>query len=119
MKNASTGSRCYVERLDALKHDYYALSDMRFKLANIREGLSINSPESGHFNHEHSSLGGLSEAAKAAAINDSVSPHWLRHAQGFLAIERGARLPEVQATLGHGNIATHGKRWPRGRTVIN
>jgi integrase/recombinase XerD len=35
-----------------------------------------------------------------------VSPHWLRHAHGSHAIERGASLPEVQATLGHGNIAT-------------
>jgi integrase len=35
-----------------------------------------------------------------------VSPHWLRHAHGSHAIERGASLPEVQAKLGHGNIAT-------------
>jgi integrase/recombinase XerD len=44
--------------------------------------------------------------AKAAGINEAVSPHWLRHAHGSHAIERGASLPEVQATLGHGNIAT-------------
>jgi hypothetical protein len=31
---------CYVERLDALKHYYYALSDMRADLVSIREGLS-------------------------------------------------------------------------------
>jgi Phage integrase family len=42
----------------------------------------------------------------AAGINEVVSPHWLRHAHGSHAIERGASLPEVQATLGHGNIAT-------------
>ena len=36
---------CYVERLDALKHHYYALCDMRADLVGIREGLS--SPESG------------------------------------------------------------------------
>jgi Phage integrase family len=35
-----------------------------------------------------------------------VSPHWLRHAHGSHAIDRGASLPEVQTTLGHGNIAT-------------
>jgi hypothetical protein len=34
---------CYVERLDALKHYYYELSDMRADLVSIREGLS--SPE--------------------------------------------------------------------------
>jgi integrase/recombinase XerD len=44
--------------------------------------------------------------AKAAGINEAVSPHWLRHAHGSHAIERGASLPEVQATLGHGNIST-------------
>jgi hypothetical protein len=31
---------CYVEPLDALKHYYYALSDMRADLVSIREGLS-------------------------------------------------------------------------------
>jgi len=36
----------------------------------------------------------------------NVSPHWLRHAHGSHAIDRGASLPEVQSTLGHGNIAT-------------
>jgi integrase len=38
--------------------------------------------------------------------NPDVSPHWLRHTHGSHAIERGASLPEVQATLGHGNIST-------------
>src|SRR5262245_24824621 len=41
-----------------------------------------------------------------AGINQDVSPHWLRHAHGSHAIDRGASLPEVQTTLGHGNIAT-------------
>jgi integrase/recombinase XerD len=48
----------------------------------------------------------VKRAVKAAGINEDVSPHWLRHVQGSHAIERGASLPEVQATLGHGNIAT-------------
>ena len=48
----------------------------------------------------------VKRTAKAAGINEAVSPHWLRHAHGSHAIERGASLPEVQATLGHGNIAT-------------
>ena len=48
----------------------------------------------------------VKRAAKTAGINAAVSPHWLRHAHGSHAIERGASLPEVQATLGHGNIAT-------------
>jgi integrase/recombinase XerD len=48
----------------------------------------------------------VKRTAKAAGINADVSPHWLRHAHGSHAIERGASLPEVQATLGHGNIST-------------
>jgi integrase/recombinase XerD len=35
-----------------------------------------------------------------------VSRHWLWHAHGSRAIERGVIFPEVQATLGHGNIET-------------
>jgi integrase/recombinase XerD len=45
-------------------------------------------------------------AAAAAGIEAPVSPHWLRHAHGAHAIDRGASLPEVQGTLGHSNIAT-------------
>jgi hypothetical protein len=50
--------------------------------------------------------GMVKRTAKKAGINEAVSPHWLRHAHGSHAIERGASLPEVQATLGHGNIST-------------
>jgi integrase/recombinase XerD len=48
----------------------------------------------------------VKRAAKAAGINAKVSSHWLRSAHGSHAIDRGASLPEVQATLGHGNIST-------------
>ena len=48
----------------------------------------------------------VKRAAAAAGITRAVSPHWLRHAHGSHAIDRGASLPEVQATLGHGNIST-------------
>ena len=48
----------------------------------------------------------VKRAATAADINRAVSPHWLRHAHGSHAIDRGASLPEVQTTLGHGNIST-------------
>jgi hypothetical protein len=49
----------YVERLDALRHYYYELSNMRADLVSIREGLS--SPESGHLTLKHPTLSGLSE----------------------------------------------------------
>jgi integrase/recombinase XerD len=48
----------------------------------------------------------VKRAAKRAGINAGTSPHWLRHAHGSHAIDRGASLPEVQTTLGHGNIST-------------
>jgi integrase/recombinase XerD len=50
--------------------------------------------------------GMVKRAARKAGINEAVSPHWLRHALGSHAIDHGASLPEVQSTLGHGNIAT-------------
>jgi integrase/recombinase XerD len=50
--------------------------------------------------------GMVKRAAAKAGITEAVSPHWLRHAHGSHAIDRGASLPEVQSTLGHGNIAT-------------
>jgi integrase/recombinase XerD len=55
---------------------------------------------------ERAILGMLKRTAVKAGVNTAVSPHWLRHAHGSHAIERGASLPEVQETLGHGNIST-------------
>jgi Phage integrase family len=45
-------------------------------------------------------------AARRASIDASVSAHWLRHAHGSHSLDRGATLAEVQATLGHANVAT-------------
>jgi hypothetical protein len=55
---------CYVERLDALKHYYYALSDMRADLVSIREGLS--SPEAQR--DARPTLSGLSDDITAAIV---------------------------------------------------
>ena len=48
----------------------------------------------------------LKRTAKRAGVADTVSPHWLRHAHGSHALDRGATLAEVQSTLGHANVAT-------------
>ena len=48
----------------------------------------------------------LKRTAKRAGIPATVSPHWLRHAHGSHALDRGATLAEVQSTLGHANVAT-------------
>src|SRR5262245_14944063 len=50
--------------------------------------------------------GMVKRTARKAGLTEGISPHWLRHAHGSHAIDRGASLPEVQSTLGHGNIAT-------------
>jgi site-specific recombinase XerD len=55
---------------------------------------------------ERAMLGLVKRAAARAGLEARVSPHWLRHAHASHAIDRGATLPEVQSTLGHGNIAT-------------
>ena len=46
------------------------------------------------------------EAAQRAGITEPVSPHWLRHAHASHALDHGAPLHLVQATLGHASVAT-------------
>jgi integrase/recombinase XerD len=47
--------------------------------------------------------------ATAASLDDRPSPHWLRHAHATHALERGAAIHLVQATLGHASVATTGR----------
>lgn len=49
------------------------------------------------------------KAAKRAGIEKAVSSHWLRHAHASHALDRGAPIHLVQATLGHSSISTTGK----------
>ena len=55
------------------------------------------SPRGGHLTER-----AVNDMLKRAA---KLSAHWLRHAHASHAIDRGAALPVVQSTLGHGNIA--------------
>ena len=48
-------------------------------------------------------------AAQRAGIELPVSPHWFRHAHASHALDRGAPIHLVQATLGHANINTAGR----------
>jgi integrase/recombinase XerD len=49
-------------------------------------------------------------AAKRAGLKGlNVSPHWFRHAHASHALDRGAPIHLVQATLGHSSMATTGK----------
>ena len=49
------------------------------------------------------------QAARRAGIELAVSPHWLRHAHASHALDRGAPIHLVQATLGHASITTTGR----------
>jgi integrase/recombinase XerD len=46
------------------------------------------------------------EASQRAGITTNVSTHWLRHAHASHALDRGAPIHLVQATLGHRSVAT-------------
>jgi hypothetical protein len=48
----------------------------------------------------------LRRAAKNAGVSEPVSPHWLRHAHASHALDHGAPIHLVQATLGHSSVAT-------------
>lgn len=51
----------------------------------------------------------VSKAAKRAGIEKKVSCHWLRHAHASHALDNGAPIHLVQATLGHSSVATTGR----------
>jgi integrase/recombinase XerD len=48
-------------------------------------------------------------AANRAGVQGKVSPHWLRHCHASHALDRGAPIHLVQATLGHASVSTTGK----------
>ncbi len=48
-------------------------------------------------------------AARQAGLGGAVSAHWLRHAHASHALDRGAPVSLVQATLGHASVATTGR----------
>jgi integrase/recombinase XerD len=51
----------------------------------------------------------VTRAAARAGVEGKVSPHWLRHSHATHALERGAPIHLVAATLGHSSIQTTGK----------
>jgi hypothetical protein len=56
------------------------------------------SRKGGHLT-ERAVNGMVKRTAGKAGISEAVSPHWLRHAHGSHAIDRGASLPEAQSTV--------------------
>jgi integrase/recombinase XerD len=51
----------------------------------------------------------VKRAGERAGVEVAVSPHWLRHAHASHALDRGAPIHLVQATLGHASINTTGR----------
>jgi integrase/recombinase XerD len=48
----------------------------------------------------------IKDAAERAGVNPAASIHWLRHAHASHAIDNGAPVTLVQATLGHAELKT-------------
>jgi integrase/recombinase XerD len=48
----------------------------------------------------------VTAVAARAGVNPAASVHWLRHARASHAIDNGAPITLVQATLGHGDLKT-------------
>ena len=46
------------------------------------------------------------QVARRVGVTGAVSPHWLRHSHASHALDQGAPLHLVQATLGHSSVAT-------------
>lgn len=51
----------------------------------------------------------VKRAAHRVGIRLPISPHWLRHAHASHALDHGAPIHLVQATLGHANLNTTGR----------
>jgi len=83
------------------------------ELVSLREAAGFNDPvfrsqKGGHL-HPSQVMRIVRAAAHRAGIDANVSPHWLRHAHASHALDRGAPIHLVQATLGHASIATTGR----------
>lgn len=68
----------------------------------------FRSQRGGHL-HPSQVLRIVKAAARRAGLSGAESPHWLRHAHASHALDRGAPIHLVQATLGHSSVATTGR----------
>jgi integrase/recombinase XerD len=84
------------------------------ELLRFRQGASFDAPVfpsrrgGGHL-HPTAIERLVRKAAQRAGLELAVSPHWLRHSHATHALERGAPIHLVQATLGHASVATTGR----------
>jgi len=98
--------------------------DMWRELMGMREEMTahgVTGPDDPVFRSRKRSKGGgfhldtsqarriIYAAARCAGLPGGVSPHWLRHSHASHALDRGAPIHLVQATLGHSSVATTGR----------
>lgn len=69
---------------------------------------AFRSRNGGHL-HTSSAWRVVRKAALRAGVDMGVSPHWFRHAHATHALDRGAPIHLVAATLGHATVATTGR----------
>ena len=84
-----------------------ALADLRADAPD--EGPVFRSRKGGETLQPAAVLRIVRLSAARAGIDLRVSPHWLRHAHASHALDRGAPIHLVQATLGHASITTTGR----------
>ncbi|MBD2512298.1 site-specific integrase, partial [Nostoc muscorum FACHB-395] len=77
---------------------------MEFKASAYSNQAVFPSQKGGHLDRQN--LHPIVKAiALEAGLSELVSAHWLRHAHGSHAIERGTNPVLVKETLGHANLA--------------
>ncbi len=82
-------------------------------LVQLRGDAGQDAPVFRSQRHGHLDVSAVHRVVKAAAaragLSADVSAHWLRHAHASHALDRGAPIHLVQATLGHSSVATTGR----------
>ena len=80
------------------------------ELVGLRGGAADDAPifpsRTGRHLDPSAALRAIKRIAVFAGIKRPVSPHWLRHSHASHALDRGAPVHLVQATLGHASLAT-------------
>jgi integrase/recombinase XerD len=83
------------------------------RLSGLRGGANMDGPvfrsRKGRQLHPTQVRRIVRQAARRAAIEKNVSPHFLRHSHCSHALDRGAPIHLVQATCAHSSIATTGR----------
>jgi integrase/recombinase XerD len=88
----------------SLKTKESGLDDYVFQ---SRQAWSANGKDNRRM--DESSVSRIVKAAAKRAGIEKVSPHWMRHAHATHALERGAPITLVKATLGHESMETTAK----------